>query len=439
MRSVQSRLTPPPAEILTASPSDILPLAQSLAEALAVGLLVGLERGWRERELPDGGRVAGLRTFALIGLLGGLSGMESAPVFAFGVGLAAVALLFAVSYRRASFAAGSLSITTAVAALVTFVLGALAARGQAVLAVAAAVVVALLLDLKAVLHRWLRLIQPAELNAVLQIGVLSAVILPLLPDAGFGPYGGLNPFRLWFAVVLIATLSLAGHAAIRIRGERQGLLWSGLLGGLASSTAATLALARSARAEPRLARPASAGIVAACGVMFVRMAVVILALQPTLAPRLAGLLAFLGVASFAATACLWPRSTTMSTEPAVAPAKVFDLATAIGFAAVLAGVGVLARAAQDVLGVAGVYGVAFLSGLADVDAVVISSVQMFAQERVGATVVSIAILLATLANLLVKGAMAWTIGGRRVGAAVVGGYLAVIAAGAVTVAISQGI
>lgn len=418
---------------------DILAQVQVLAEALAVGLLIGLERGWRERDLPDGGRVAGLRTFALIGFLGGLLGMQPAPEFAFGVGLAAVALLFAVSYRRASIAAGSLSITTAVAALVTFVLGALAARGHAVLAAAGAVVVALLLDLKAVLHRWLRLIEAAELNAVLQIGVFSAVILPLLPDAGFGPYGSLNPFRLWLAVVLIATLSLAGHAAVRIRGARQGLLWVGVLGGLASSTAATLALARSVRAEPRLARAASAGIVAACGVMFVRMAIVILALQPTLAPRLAGLLALLGVASFLATASLWPRSTAVSAEPAVAPAKVFDLATAIGFAAVLAGVGVLSRAAQDVFGVAGLYGVAFLSGLADVDAVVISSAQMFAQGQVGATVVAIAILLAALANLLVKGAMAWTIGGSRVGAPVVGSYLAVTATGAVAVAISWSI
>lgn len=424
---------------MTASAPDLLALAQSLAEALAVGLLVGLERGWRERDLPDGGRVAGLRTFALIGLLGGLLGMPPAPEFAFGIGLAAVALLFAVSWRRASAAAGSLSITTAVAALVTFVLGAMATRGHAVLAVAAAVLVALLLDLKPVLHRWLRRIQAAELNAVLQIGVLSAVILPLLPDTGFGPYDSINPFRLWFAVVLIAALSLAGHAAVRLRGERQGLLWMGLLGGLASSTAATLALARVARAEPRLARPVSAAIVAACGVMFVRMAVVILALQPTLAPRLAGLLALLGVASFLATAWLWPRSTAADAEPAMVPGKVFDLATAVAFAAVLAGVGVLSRAAQDLLGVAGVYGVAFLSGLADVDAMVISGVQMFAQGQVGASVVAIAILLSAFANLLVKGATAWTIGGRQVGVAVAGSYLAVSAAGAAAVAIASGL
>ena len=427
-------ITPWP--ILTASAAGILPLAQSLAEALAVGLLVGLEHGWRERDVPDGGRVAGLRTLALIALLGGVLGLQPEPELALGIGLASVALLFAVSYRSASIAARSLSITTAVAALVTFALGAMAARGEAVLAIAAAVVMALLLDLKPVLHRWLQLIQPAELNAVLQIGVLSAVILPLLPDSGFGPKGSINPFQLWLAVVLIATLSLAGHVAIRMRGERQGLLWVGLLGGLASSTAATLALARSVRAAPELSRAASAAILAACGVMFMRMAVVIFALQPSLAPRLAGLLVLLGVVSFVATACLWPRPSTAAPERAPAPGKVFDLPTAIGFAAALAAVGVLSRVAQDVFGVAGLYGVAFLSGLADVDAGVISSVQLFAQGQVGMTVVSVAILLAVLANLLVKAGMAFTLGGRQLGRAVAASYLVVAAIGAAAVAIA---
>lgn len=425
-----------PGKTLADSATDFSFLAQRLAEALAVGLLIGLERGWRERDVVDGGRVAGLRTFALIGLLGGLLALPPAPGVAFAVGLAAIAALFAVSYGRASHASGSLSITTALAALVTFALGALAAHGHAVAAIAAAVVVALLLDLKTVLHRWLRLIQPAELNAVLQIGVLSAVILPLLPDAGYGPFGSINPYRLWLAVVLIATLSLAGHVAVRVRGERQGLLWTGMLGGLASSTAATLALARTARAAPQLARPAAAGIAAACGVMFARMAALVVALRPGMEPRLPGLLALLAICAFLAATWLWPRSPSSRGEPPLPLGAVFDLGTAVGFAAALAVVGVLSRLANDMFGIAGVYGVAFLSGLADVDAVLISSVQLFAQAQVGSTAVSISILLAVLANLLVKAVMAWTLGGRRVGIPVAGAYLAVVIVGAVAVAIS---
>lgn len=414
---------------MTPLDSDLLHGAQALGAALVVGLLVGLERGWRERELPDGGRVAGLRTFALIGLLGGVLSVASPDsVLLAALGLAAVALLFAISYPRSSESAGTLSITTAVAALATFGLGVLAARGQMALAIGAAVVVAALLDLKPVLHGWLRLIQPAELNAVLQLGVLTAVVLPLLPDTGYGPYLALNPYRLWLAVILIAALSLLGHLASRLRGARQGLLWTGLLGGMASSTAATLALARSVRSEPALVEAAAAGILGACGVMFLRMALVVAALQPALALALGGVLLPLAVACFAAAALMWRRQQAgaQSIQPQT---RLFDLPTAIGFGLVLGIVAVLARAAHEALGVGGIYTVAFLSGLADVDAMVISSAQMLAQDEVTATVATVAILLATVANMLAKATMAWSIGGRALGRWVAGGYLAVAVVG----------
>jgi uncharacterized membrane protein (DUF4010 family) len=422
---------------VTFTSPGFLSAAQALAGALAVGLLVGLERGWRDRDLPDGGRVAGLRTFGLIGLLGGMLAMDTSPV-PFAVGLAAVALLFGMSYRHASVAAGTLSITTAVAGLVTFALGAVAARGEPMLAIAAAVVVALLLDLKPVLHGWLRLIQPAELNALLQLGVLSAVILPLLPDAGLGPYASLNPFRLWLAVVLIAALSLAGHIASRLRGQRQGMLWVGLLGGLASSTAATLALSRSAQAQPPLARPAAAAIVAACGVMFARMAVVIAALQPGGAGGLIGLLVLLAAASFAVAAWQWRRSSDASAGRASdAPdGKVFGLGTAVAFGAALAIVAVLSRAARDAFGTPGLYTVAFVSGLADVDAIVISSAELLGQGQSASSVVTTAVLLAATANMLVKVGMARVVGGPAVGAAVARGYSAVVLCGAAALAIN---
>ncbi|HEY0824415.1 MAG TPA: MgtC/SapB family protein, partial [Ramlibacter sp.] len=173
---------------------DPLQAAARLAAALSVGLIVGLERGWRDRDRPEGGRVAGLRTFALIGLLGGVLHLEADSPLPLATGLAGVALLFAVSFGRASSATGTLSITSAVAALVTFGLGALAAAGQVVLAVGAATVVALLLGMKGELHQGMRRIHPEELNALLQLGVVTAAILPLLPDEGFGPYRALNPF-----------------------------------------------------------------------------------------------------------------------------------------------------------------------------------------------------------------------------------------------------
>lgn len=402
--------------------------AAQLGAALAAGLLVGLERGWREREQRDGGRVAGLRTFALIGLLGGVLGLWPSGV-PLGVGLAGVAALFAVSYGRASQESGTLSITTAVAGLVTFGLGALAGQGHLVLAVAGAAVVALLLDLKGVLHGWLRRIDAAELNAVLQLGVLTVVVLPLLPDAGYGPYAAINPFQLWIAVILIASLSLTGHVATRLRGRQQGLLWVGLLGGLASSTAATLSLSRSARNDPAISVPASAGVMAACGVMFLRMALVVWVLQAGTQWRLTGLLVWLGVASFATAAWLWARRGEPVPGKVQAQPKLFDLASAFGFAAMLGVVAVVVRAADELLGVPGVYMAAFLSGLADVDAIVISTVQMHARGELAAVVTGYAILLAVVANMLVKACIAWVVGGRAVGRAVTGGYLVVALAG----------
>jgi uncharacterized membrane protein (DUF4010 family) len=410
--------------------------AQALGAALGVGLMVGLERGWRDRDLPEGGRVAGLRTFALIGLLGGLlTLLGPAPQLLLASGLLAVVLLFAVSFRRSSDAAGSLSITTAVAAMATFGLGALAAHGHAVLAVGTAVVVALLLDLKPVLHRWVRLIQPAELNAVLQLGVLSAVVLPLLPDAGFGPYAALNPYQMWLAVVLVAALSLLGHVAMRLRGARQGLLWMGLFGGLASSTAATLALARAARAQPGIQGPTAAAILLACGVMFFRMAVLVVVLQPGMAADVGLFLVLLGGAALVAAAWLWRRNASPDTAPIEANVRVFDLPTALGFGVVLGVAAVAIRAGKDLLGNAGIYGIAFVSGLADVDAILVSSVQMQAQGELAASAATTAILLAAIANMLSKTALAFGIGGARLGWSVVSGFVAIAAVGAAATAI----
>lgn len=415
-----------------------LQAAARLGVALAAGLLVGLQRGWQDRDRPEGGRVAGLRTFALIGLLGGVLGLVSGSAWPLAAGLAGVALLFAVSFGRASSATGTLSITSAVAAMVTFALGALAAAGHLVLAAGAAAVVALLLGLKGELHRGIRRIEAAELNAVLQLGVLTAVVLPLLPDAGYGPYEALNPFRLWLAVVLVAALSLSGHVAARWRGAQQGLLWSGVLGGLASSTAATLALARSARAQPELALSAAAGAVAASGVMFVRMAVLASLLQPVLAPALAWPLLLLGAVAFAAAAWLWRHRGAPVAGTLAPQGRIFDLPTAIGFGLLVGAVAVLSHAGREWLGDAGLYAVAFMSGLADVDAPLVSSLQMAAQHQVRTGVAMTAIVLAVGANMLVKAAMAWGIGGPAIGRRVAGAFLAVALAAALLVAVRAG-
>lgn len=415
-------------------PMDTSTAAARLAAALAIGLIVGLERGWRDRSLPEGGRVAGLRTFALLGLLGGVLALlqpmlGSGPLVA---GIVGVVVLFALAYAITERESGNRSLTSVVAALITLVLGALAALEHAAVAVGCAVVVAVLLDLKPVLHRWLRLVEADELRAALQLLVLSAVIWPLLPNADMGPYDALNPYQLWLGVVLVAGLSLAGHFAMRLSGRRHGVVLTGLLGGLASSTAVTVALARRARERPQHSAILAAGVLCACGVMFLRVGIVLAALQPALLALAAWPLGAMALVVFGAGGWLWrasPRSSDEAGDSGLATR--YDLMTALGFAAFMAAVGVLTQAVRAGWGDAGLYGVSVLSGLADVDAMVVSIARLHARSGVGVEVAANALLVLVASNQLSKAVMAWVVGGRALGWRVVAGFAAALLAGGV--------
>lgn len=415
--------------------------AVALLAALACGLVVGLERGWRDRERAEGGRVAGLRTFALVGLMGGvfsIVGPAAAP-WLLAAGALGLAVLAVVSYREAVHSTGSLSATSSVALLLTYGLGALAGSGAPALALSAAVVVAVLLDLRPTLHRWLRLIEHRELSAALQMLVLSAVVLPLLPDAAYGPYGTLNPYRLWWAVVLIAGLSMSGHIAMRLAGAQRGALWTGLLGGLASSTAATLALARQARAQPVVQQAALAGALSACAVMFLRIAVVLLSLAPALGLVLLLPLLACGAVLFAIALRQWRRRPEAPATTAAADLRPFDLGTALGFGAFLALMSVLAEASQEWLGATGLYGLSLLSGVADVDAITVSVARMAALGSVPGAVAAVAVALAVASNVAVKAAIGWVIGGARFGRHMAAAQAAALLAGAAVLGLVLGV
>jgi uncharacterized membrane protein (DUF4010 family) len=414
--------------------------AQGLIGALAVGLVMGLERGWKEREQPEGGRVAGLRTFALTGMLGGVlghlqPGFGAWPLVA---GLLGLALLVTVSYSRHATASGDRSATTPVAMLLTLVLGAFAAHGDITLALSAAVVGAVLLDLKPTLHGWLRLIDHGELRASLQLLVLTMVVLPYLPDTGLGPYGALNPYRLWWAVILVAGLSLTGHFAMRVTGAQRGILWTGILGGLASSTASTLTLARYARQQPDLADAAVSGAVAACGVMFFRMFVLLMALQPSLLSSFGSGLLAMGVVSLGWAVWRWRRhAPTASGQGGIETMPPFSLGTALGFGGFLAVMSVLVPAAREWLNTGGLYVLSAVSGLADVDAILITLSQLHGSGELSPVTTLTAMALATLSNLFTKIGIAWTTGGSRMGRAVLVGYLVAVTGGAAVLVLAQ--
>jgi len=405
-----------------------------LIAALTVGLLIGLERGWHERELPEGGRVAGLRTFALTGLLGGVLGNLFPQFGAWPLlgGVLGISMLLAVSYSHIAKLSGNLSATSAVAMLLTLVLGAYAARGSVALSLGAAVIAAVLLDMKPTLHGWLRMIEHRELTAALQLLVLSVVILPNLPSVGLGPYKALNPYQLWWAVILIASLSMVGHVAMRLTGSQRGILLTGLLGGLASSTAATLTLARFARQQPSLAGACAAGAVGACGVMFFRMVVLLAVIRPTLLVRFGAALVAAGIVLLGIALLLWRRLPgTAAGEAEIAPMAPFDLGSALGFGAFLAVMAILVPAAKEWLGAAGIYAVSAVSGLADVDAIVISLARIQGVGGLETGTVVIAMSVAVLANMLTKASIAWVTGGSVVGRPVCNAYvLSTLAGGA---------
>jgi uncharacterized membrane protein (DUF4010 family) len=408
-----------------------------LAVSLAVGLLIGLERGWRGRSLAEGGRIAGLRTFALTGLLGGLLAAMKDELGAMPLvgALLGLSILMAVAYREARKASGDLSITTAVALLLTLTLGATAGLGHMTVSLGAAVVVALLLNLKPVLHRWLHLIEHEELAAGLQLLVLSVVILPNLPDLGMGPYQALNPYRLWLAVVLIAALSLAGHVAMRFTGVRRGIFWTGVLGGLASSTAATLTLARCAASQPALAGAALAGVFAACAMMFLRVTVLIGALAPALLMPYGAPLVITGLALLGLGAWQWRRlDSPVPGEAALRPMAPFDISTALGFGLLLALVALLVPWARDMLGANGIHVVAALSGLADVDAIVVTVTQLQGLGQLALGDCILALNLALLANSLSKVGIAWVSAGTMFGLEVLAGFAFGIAPGVLALA-----
>lgn len=405
------------------SPAQV---AFGLVGALAVGWLIGLEQGWRTREQAEGSRVAGLRTFALIGLFGGVLASLPLAAWALPAGLLALGVVLAVGYRESTRQAEipSLSATTAVTGLLTAALGALAASGHAAVALSAAVVVAILLDYKSTLHGWLRLVELREWRAALQLLVLTVVVLPWLPDTGYGPNASLNPYRLWWAVVLLAGMSFGGHVVMRLSGPQRGMLWTGVLGGVTSSTTVTMMLARRAALDPASVAVAAAGALAAGGVMFARIAVIVAVMQPALLRLLVLPLAVGAVVMVALAVWQWrQRGTAVVAAADEAALKPFDLGTVLSFGALLAIVTLLVDACKAWFGDFGLYGAVAASGLVDVDAIVVSLARRVADDSLAASLAAHGIALACLTNMLTKVGFAYGWGGLAFGRRVTFGWL----------------
>jgi uncharacterized membrane protein (DUF4010 family) len=382
----------------------------SLGISLAIGLLIGTERGWQEREAPEGGRVAGIRTFGLLGLLGGLFALIAGTLGELLLGFAFLALsaILLAAYIRESRRRGDVGITTLVAALITFALGALAVTGERATAATGAVVTVTLLSLKPVLHRWLRTLQQRELMAAIKLLLISVVVLPALPNRGFGPWDALNPREIWLMVVLIATISFAGYIAMKLVGPRRGVLLTGLLGGTVSSTATTIDLARLAR-DGGSANVPAAGILLASATMFPRLLVLVAVVDTTLVIPLAIPLGLMAAVLLIAT--FWLAHGNPERGQALGEfSNPFELRAALGFGAFLALVMLASKALYEWLGSSGLYLAAAAAGIADTDAITLSLARLSREGAPGS--IPQAVVTAAIVNTLVKGMLGAGIAGR---------------------------
>jgi uncharacterized membrane protein (DUF4010 family) len=392
-----------------------LSLVGRLAVALAIGLLIGLERGWERRELPEGQRAAGFRTFGMIGLLGGVTAQIGGSFLAV-VG-AAVGVFVALGYWREPWRDHDVSITGLIAALLTFSLGALAGVGETTAASSTAVVVTLLLGFKPELHGIIRGLERVELLATLRLLLISVVLLPVLPNAGYGPWQAFNPYRTWWMVVLVAGISYIGYFAIRVFGEKRGILLTALCGGLVSSTAVTVNLARHAKNQTATSNLLTAGVATATATMFLRLLVVVGAVSLPLARSLAKPLLAAGL--FALGAALWfsNRGGTVAQGAAGAdePRNPIDLRVALQFGLFLAVTMIVAQGANHAAGNQGIYVVAALAGLVDVDAISLSCASMVGQQQLPVAAAAYAVLLAAAANTMLKPLIVMKIGDLKMG------------------------
>ena len=389
----------------------VVAMLERLLVALLVGVLIGLDR--ERAEVRKARQIfAGVRTFPLVALCGAVPALlvgELGPLLA-AVSLVAVAAIAVVSYMRAS-ANGDMGATTEVAAIATFLLGALAGAGQLVVAGACGVAVAVLLVAKPKLEAFSRALSPEELTAALELAVITVIVLPLLPSRGYGPWEVWNPREIWMVVVLVTALSFVGFVAMRLLGERRGMAVTGAVGGLVSSTAVTMAMAERSRSADDLSRAAAAAAVVASSIMPLRMAVLAGAVNAGILPRLLPVVFVMALAGLVAAWVLSRRRD----EPSESSSQIknpFSLVAALSFAVIYAVVLVLVRGAGVYFGAGGTYAAAGLSAVADVDAVTIA----FSRLGPGDTfwrMPAAAVTVAAVANTLVKMTIALAMGSPR--------------------------
>lgn len=389
--------------------------------SLAIGLLMGLER---ERN-PSA--KAGLRTFALVGVFGTLAALLSSKIgspWLLIAGLLAVAGMIIAAYRNHPDTTDP-GTTTVIALLLCYSMGAMVWYELGKLAVMLAIGVTALLYFKPELRGLSQRLSRRDLMAALQFCVLTFIILPILPDQDYGPYAAFNPHQAWWMVVLISGISLTGYAALHWVGTRYGAPLLGFLGGLVSSTATTMIYAKHAKSSPSMTTLSAMVILIASMVVLVRLSVEAAAVAHSVLPHLLPVLGSGLVAGLAVVGYRWRKRDTTSELYIPETSNPAELHTALGFGALYVAVLLGAAWMEDMAGSQGLYVVALVSGLTDVDAITLSSLRLFNLKQLSETQTVTAIAIAYLSNMGFKFGMVVMIGGRELAKQVAAGFAAI--------------
>ncbi|MBI5365832.1 MAG: MgtC/SapB family protein [Planctomycetes bacterium] len=386
---------------------DLLNFIWQILLSGALGMTIGLERERVGHEDPHRPQFAGLRTFGLAAVIGCLSALVAAATHGavLAVAFLCLGILSAVSYF--TDVQRDKGVTTEVTFLLTFLIGVTVHLGLYLQASALTLGVVAVLTYKPALHGFAARVNREDISNALKFGLVSIVILPLLPNRTFDPWGALNPYVVWWMVVLMSGISFAGYILVKVVGPRAGIGLTGLLGGLVSSTAVTLTFTQRSREEAgaALARPYAMAVVTACTILYPRVLLAIGVLNPTFAWDVGPLLLASLLLGLAIAGVLYRHS---GEAPADGPSQAvvlknpFELLPAIKFAAIFAVVAVILKLARGWFGDAGLYFAAAVAGFTDVDAIALSMARAVAVGSIPSDLAARCVLIATVSNTCVK-------------------------------------
>lgn len=409
------------------------------AAALLIGALIGLEREFVQQRSEDS-EFAGIRTFSLIALLGAVGAYfaQKHGVVVFVAAYVGLVALIWASYFGELRQGHEEGVTTEVAGLIVPLLGAMVIWDRVDLAAALGVITALLLALKPRLHNLARSMSAQDLRAMLEFALISAVILPILPNQFFGPFQVINPFQIWLFVVLVSGIGFLGYVLIKVLGAEQGVGLTGLLGGIVSSTATTISLAGRGKEDPNLSSPLVMGIVISSSVMLPRVLTEIAVVHPPLLPLVVIPFAAMLLAGLLIVIVLWRRRSNLP-EESRAKAEVANplrITAAISFGLIFLVVLLAVQAANEFFGDTGVFVASAITGIVDVDAITLSAAELASSGQIQLPVAAISVLLASLVNTAAKAVLAISLGAKGMRRSIAVAFGILIAVGVLASAVS---